>query len=70
MSKLESLYTLYLFFFVVRLLDAYKAQDSVKDRELLLSTLKYGKNQRYWTFDLSLKVCECLNLWGRGVDFE
>lgn len=29
-----------------RLLDAYKAQESVKDRELLLSTLKCGKNQR------------------------
>ncbi|XP_020631790.1 crossover junction endonuclease MUS81-like [Orbicella faveolata] len=29
-----------------RLLDAYKAQESVKDRELLLSALKCGKNQR------------------------
>ncbi|KAL9953048.1 hypothetical protein ACROYT_G040399 [Oculina patagonica] len=29
-----------------RLLDAYKAQDSVKERELLLSALKCGKNQR------------------------
>jgi len=29
-----------------RLLDAYKSQGSVKDRELLLSALKCGKNQR------------------------
>lgn len=36
--------------FVARLLDAYKAQESVKDRELLLSTLKCGKNQRYLAF--------------------
>ena len=40
--------------FVVRLLDAYKTQDSVKDRELLLSALKCGKNQRYTTFAFSL----------------
>ena len=42
--------------FMVRLLDAYKAQESVKDRELLLSTLKCGKNQRYvvqWNLDLT-----------------
>ncbi len=37
---------------MVRLLDAYKARDSVKDRELLLSALKCGKNQRYLMFAL------------------
>ena len=37
---------------VVRLLDAYKAQENVKDRELLLSALKCGKTQRYLTFAL------------------
>lgn len=46
-----SCHTLY-FAAVVRLLDAYKAQENVKDRELLLSALKCGKNQRYLTFAL------------------
>lgn len=53
--------------FVVRLLDACKAQDSVKDRKLILSTLKYGKKQSYLTLDFSLKVWENnFFCWGGG----
>lgn len=55
--------------FVVRLLDAYKARESVKDRELLLSAFKYGKNQRYLTFFLTLiMILSCFFFLGEGVD--
>ncbi len=62
---MSSLHTL-CFTFVVRLLDAYKAQDSMKDRELLLSALKCGKNQRYLTFFLTLIVMLRFGGWGGG----
>lgn len=57
---------------VVRLLDAYKAQENVKDRELLLSALKCGKSQRYLTFALfSLTYDSDLNvLVETGVDIK
>lgn len=53
--------------FMARLIDAYKAQESVKDRELLLSALKCGKNQRYLAFTF---LWQRLELFGRNWRIE
>ena len=70
---------------LVRLLDAYKAQESVKDKELLLSALKCGKNQRYLIFaffplnydrvldclvEIGVDIKEFLNLFQNSFGFR